>query len=379
MTHQTDTAHQGTASTAGAAVRLRGVSRRFGQVAALDAVSLEVAAGSFCVLLGPSGCGKTTCLRIVAGLEQASEGTVEIGGRDVTHLPPARRGVAMVFQSYALFPHLDVAENIAFGLKARGVAKPERARRLERAVSILGIGHLLARRPSQLSGGQQQRVALGRAIVAESPVCLMDEPLSNLDAQLRADMRREILTLQRRLGITMLYVTHDQTEAMGMADQVVLLREGHIEQDAPPADIYAQPATAFAASFIGTPPMNLLPLVAGAGGLVVRGTEGPALVPAVPAPALAPALPAPTLAGIRPEVLRLVEAGIPATVLHAEYLGADTVVACTVGDGIRLLARLPGRADIADGAAAHFAADPADLHLFDAATGRRLHAVPQPV
>ncbi len=356
--------------TSGVVVRLRGVSRRFGSVAALNAVSLEVAAGSFCVLLGPSGCGKTTCLRIVAGLEQASEGTVEIGGRDVTHLPPAQRGVAMVFQSYALFPHLNVAENIAFGLKARSVPKPERARRLERATAILGIGHLLGRRPGQLSGGQQQRVALGRAIVAESPVCLMDEPLSNLDAQLRADMRREILTLQRRLGITMLYVTHDQTEAMGMADQVVLLREGRIEQDAPPADLYAQPATAFAASFIGTPPMNLFPLVPGAGGMVVRGTAGPPL-----------ALPLPTqsLAGIRPESLRLAETGIPATVLHAEYLGADTVAACTVGDGIRLLARLPGRAAIADGANVHFASDPADVHLFDAVTGRRLQPVPQPV
>ena len=364
---------QGTSATpraAGVVVRLRGVSRRFGKVAALDAVSLEVAAGSFCVLLGPSGCGKTTCLRIVAGLEQASDGTVEIGGRDVTHLPPARRGVAMVFQSYALFPHLDVAENIVFGLKARGVPKPERARRLERAAAILGIGHLLARRPGQLSGGQQQRVALGRAIVAESPVCLMDEPLSNLDAQLRADMRREILTLQRRLGITMLYVTHDQTEAMGMADQVVLLRNGRIEQDAPPADVYAQPATAFAASFIGTPPMNLLPLVPGAGGMVVRGTDGPVLVPSLSTEALA---------GIRPEALRLADAGIPATVLHAEYLGADTVAACTVGDGIRLLARLPGRAAIPDGATVRFAADAADFHLFDAATGQRLQFVPQPV
>jgi sn-glycerol 3-phosphate transport system ATP-binding protein len=365
-----DQATSATQGTAGVVVRLHGVSRRFGSVSALDAVSLEVAAGSFCVLLGPSGCGKTTCLRIVAGLEQASEGSVEIGGRDVTLLPPARRGVAMVFQSYALFPHLDVAENIAFGLKARGVPKPERARRLERAAAILGIGHLLGRRPGQLSGGQQQRVALGRAIVAESPVCLMDEPLSNLDAQLRADMRREILSLQRRLGITMLYVTHDQTEAMGMADQVVLLRNGRIEQDAPPADIYANPATAFAASFIGTPPMNLLPLVPGAGGLVVRGTDGPALVSSVPAEALA---------GIRPEVLRLSDTGIPATVLHAEYLGADTVAACTVGDGIRLLARLPGRAVVADGATVHFAADPADLHLFDAATGQRLQSVPQPV
>src|SRR5580692_9024795 len=259
-------------STPGAAVRLVGVSRRWGQTIALDRISLDVAPGSFTVLLGPSGCGKSTCLRIIAGLEQASEGRVEIGGRDVTTLPPAARGVAMVFQSYALFPHLTVAENILFGLKARSVPKPERARRLDRAVEILGIGHLLQRRPGQLSGGQQQRVALGRAIVAEAPVCLMDEPLSNLDAQLRADMRREILSLQRRLGITMLYVTHDQTEAMGMADQIVLLRDGHIEQDAAPAEVYARPATRFVASFIGTPPMNLFPLERRNHGMALRGT-----------------------------------------------------------------------------------------------------------
>src|SRR4029077_8059556 len=250
---------------------------RWGSTRALDGISIEVAPGSFTVLLGPSGCGKTTCLRIVAGLETASEGRIEIAGRDVTNLPPAARGVAMVFQSYALFPHLSVAENIVFGLKARRVRPPERARRLARAVEILGIAHLLERRPGQLSGGQQQRVALGRAIVAEAPVCLMDEPLSNLDAQLRADMRREILALQRRLDITMLYVTHDQTEAMGMADQIVLLRDGHIEQDAAPADVYARPATSFAASFIGTPPMNLFPLEPRGGDMVMRGTEGPAL------------------------------------------------------------------------------------------------------
>jgi len=340
----------------GAAVRLLGVSRHWGAVKALDSVSLTVEAGSFCVLLGPSGCGKTTCLRIVAGLEQASGGVVEIGGRDVTNLPPAARGVAMVFQSYALFPHLNVAENIMFGLRARSVEKGERQRRLDRAVEILGIGHLLARRPGQLSGGQQQRVALGRAIVAEAPVCLMDEPLSNLDAQLRADMRREILALQRRLGITMLYVTHDQTEAMGMADQVVLLRDGHIEQDAPPADVYATPATTFAASFIGTPPMNLLRL--DNAGVIAGTTLGPAR----------PGL----IAGIRPEGLRLADTGIPAVVTHAEYLGADTVIACTVGDGERLLARLPGRVTPPDGAAVNFQFDPTELHLFDAASGRRI-------
>jgi sn-glycerol 3-phosphate transport system ATP-binding protein len=345
---------------AGASVRLIGVSRRWGMASALDRVSIDVPPGSFTVLLGPSGCGKTTCLRIVAGLETASGGRVEIAGRDVTNLPPAARGVAMVFQSYALFPHLSVAENIVFGLRARRVPAPERARRLARAVEILGIGHLLERRPGQLSGGQQQRVALGRAIVAESPVCLMDEPLSNLDAQLRADMRREILSLQRRLGITMLYVTHDQTEAMGMADQIVLLRDGHIEQDAPPAEIYARPATSFAASFIGTPPMNLFPLERRGAGMVLRGTGGPVLAPPVTGE---------WLGGIRPESIRLADHGIPASVKHAEYLGADTVLACAVGD-VTMLARLPGRVVLADGAPVRLSSDET-IHLFDATTGRR--------
>ncbi len=348
-------------ASAGASVRLIQVSRRWGVTAALNGISIDIAPGSFTVLLGPSGCGKTTCLRIVAGLETATEGRVEIAGRDVTRLPPAARRVAMVFQSYALFPHLNVAENIVFGLKARRVPASERTRRLGRAVEILGIGHLLERKPAQLSGGQQQRVALGRAIVAESPVCLMDEPLSNLDAQLRADMRREILALQRRLGITMLYVTHDQTEAMGMADQIVLLRDGHIEQDAPPAEVYARPATSFAASFIGTPPMNLFPLERRGAGMVLRGTEGPVLAP----PAAGE-----LLGGIRPECLRLAERGLAARVRHAEFLGADTVVACTTGDA-SLLARLPGRVVLADDTPVHLATDE-PIHVFDAASGRRI-------
>jgi sn-glycerol 3-phosphate transport system ATP-binding protein len=349
--------------SAGASVRLIEVSRHWGQATALDRISIAIEPGRFTVLLGPSGCGKTTCLRIVAGLETASQGRVEIGGRDVTHLSPAARGVAMVFQSYALFPHLSVAENIVFGMKARRVPAPERARRLARAVEILGIGHLLQRKPGQLSGGQQQRVALGRAIVAEAPVCLMDEPLSNLDAQLRADMRREILALQRRLGITMLYVTHDQTEAMSMADQIVLLRDGHIEQDAPPADIYAKPATSFAASFIGTPPMNLFPLERRGDGMVLRGTDGPIL---------APASSHATLGGIRPENLRLASHGIAARVTHAEYLGADTVVACAAGD-TPLLARLPGRVVLADGKPVWLTTNE-PLHLFDSATGHRVES-----
>ena len=345
----------------GASVRLIDVSRHWGAMAALDRISIDVEPGRFTVLLGPSGCGKTTCLRIVAGLETATEGRVEIAGRDVTNLPPAARGVAMVFQSYALFPHLSVAENIVFGLKARRVAPRERARRLARAVEILGIGHVVHRKPGQLSGGQQQRVALGRAIVAETPVCLMDEPLSNLDAQLRADMRREILALQRRLGITMLYVTHDQTEAMGMADQIVLLRDGHIEQDAPPAEIYARPATSFCASFIGTPPMNLFPLERRGSGMVLRGSDGPILAPPTAGQ---------LLGGIRPENLHLAEQGIAACVRHAEYLGADTVVACTVGDA-PLLARLPGRVVLADGAPVCLATEE-PIHLFDAASGSRV-------
>jgi sn-glycerol 3-phosphate transport system ATP-binding protein len=344
-------------------IRIEGVAKRFagaapGAAAALDHVSITVEAGQFAVLLGPSGCGKTTLLRIVAGLETADAGRIWIGGRDVTGLPPAARGVAMVFQSYALFPHLSVAENIQFGLKARSVPAVERKRRLDAATAMLGLGPLLARKPGQLSGGQQQRVALGRAIVAEAPVCLMDEPLSNLDAQLRAEMRREILALQRRLGITMLYVTHDQTEAMGMADQVILLRGGHVEQDAPPADLYAAPATTFVGAFIGQPPMNILPLSASPAGLLAAGTPGPVLAQHG------------TTAGIRPEDLSISETGLPATVLHAEYLGADTVLQCRVGDAT-VLARLPGRVLPHPGAIIHLGFDPASLHLFGA-DGRRL-------
>ncbi len=332
----------------GAELTLRGLAKHWPGGRALDHVSITVGAGKFAVLLGPSGCGKTTCLRIAAGLEQPDAGAVLIGGRDVTHLPPAARGVAMVFQSYALFPHLSVAENVVFGLRARGVPKAERAKRLAEAAAMLGLDKLLDRRPGQLSGGQQQRVALGRAVVAQARICLMDEPLSNLDAQLRADMRREILQLQRRLGMTMLYVTHDQTEAMAMADQVILLRAGHVEQDAAPAELYAHPATRFAASFIGTPPMNLLP--AGALG---------------PAPARAETV------GIRPEAVRLERGGLPVRVEHVEYLGADTNLTLSLA-GARLVARVPGQVALLAGADATIGFDPAALHFFDPA-GLRLH------
>jgi sn-glycerol 3-phosphate transport system ATP-binding protein len=348
-------------------IALDRVSKRWGAAAAVDQVSFTARAGSLVVLLGPSGCGKSTTLRLIAGLEPVSDGTIRIGGADVTALPPAKRKIAMVFQSYALFPHLSVAENILFGLRVRKVAAAERAQRLQRVAALLGLEALLARRPSQLSGGQQQRVALGRAIIAETPVCLMDEPLSNLDAQLRGDMRREIRALQQKLGMTMVYVTHDQTEAMSMADQVILMRDGKIEQDAAPDALYARPATTFAARFIGTPPMNIVGLTASTGGAVIAGSNGPAVL-------RTPADDGGLVLGIRPEDIRLGGAsdpgGHPATVEALEYLGADSVVSCAIGSE-RLTARAPGRVALAPGAPVHLAWSAAHVHLFDAATGRR--------
>ena len=239
----------------GGSVSLKGVTKSWGDTTALNNVSLDVPAGQFTALLGPSGCGKSTALRIVSGLDDPTSGQVFIDGEDVTDAAPAARDIAMVFQSYALFPHLSVAENIIFGLRVRGLSRSDRDQKLKAAAELLGLGHLLDRRPSQLSGGQQQRVALGRAIVADKSIFLMDEPLSNLDAKLRAEMREEIRDLQRRLGVTMLYVTHDQVEAVTMADQVVLMNQGQVEQVASPRVMYETPATLFAAKFIGTPPM----------------------------------------------------------------------------------------------------------------------------
>ncbi len=356
----------------GPAVRLDALSKSFGTTPVLDALSLDLPGGGFTVLLGGSGCGKTTCLRLIAGLEVPSAGRIAIGGRDVTALPPAARGVAMVFQSYALFPHLSAGENILFGLRARGVARAERDRRLARAADLLGLAALLERKPSQLSGGQQQRVALGRAIVAEAPVCLMDEPLSNLDAQLRAEMRRELVSLQRRLGLTMVCVTHDQAEAMSMADQVVVMRAGGVEQAGPPAEIYDRPATSFVAGFIGAPPMNLLPLEPGGGGMVIVGTTGPVLAP--------PGTRA-LLAGVRPEALALAWPGaalmLTLVIEHREYLGGDTVFTGRLdGTPFVLQARLPGAVAAAPGESLRLALPREAIHRFDAATGRRVEDVP---
>jgi sn-glycerol 3-phosphate transport system ATP-binding protein len=319
------------------AIELENVAKHWGESRALDGITFNADAGSFVVLLGPSGCGKSTTLRLIAGLDTPTSGTIRIAGRDVTHLPPAKRGLSMVFQSYALFPHLTVAENIVFGLRVRKVR--DREARLARVASLLGLEKLLERKPSQLSGGQQQRVALGRAIIAETAVCLMDEPLSNLDAQLRSEMRREIRSLQRRLGITMVYVTHDQTEAMTMADRVVLLRAGRIEQVGSPDELYARPATAFTASFIGAPPMNLMKL------------DG-------------------AITGVRPEDMRIGADGMEARVQSVEYLGADSLVAARAGEQ-PLLVRVPGHARFAEGDTIRIGWDPDQEHHFDEPTGRR--------
>jgi sn-glycerol 3-phosphate transport system ATP-binding protein len=340
-------------------VRLAGVTKNWGAAAAVENVSFSAPAGHLVALLGPSGCGKSTTLRLIAGLETASSGKITIGTREVTALPPARRGVSMVFQSYALFPHLSVAENILFGLKVRNVPRAERDARLKRTCGILGLETLLDRKPAQLSGGQQQRVALGRAIVAQTQVCLMDEPLSNLDAQLRVEMRREIRSLQQRLGMTMLYVTHDQVEAMTMADQVVLMRNGRIEQDATPAALYERPATIFAARFVGTPPMNVLPVsLIPADAHWARGA-----IPNHPIDRLA--------IGIRPEAARLADDGMPATVAAVEYLGADTLIDTRVADQ-SFIVRLPGRAGATVGSTVHIVWEPAVAHWFDLSSQCRI-------
>jgi sn-glycerol 3-phosphate transport system ATP-binding protein len=341
------------------AVEVNGLGKRWGDTQILNDISFSVEAGSFAALLGPSGCGKSTTLRIIAGLDEATNGTVEIAGADVTAWPAAKRGVAMVFQSYALFPHLSVRDNILFGLKIRHVPRESRNARLAKTAELLGLTLLLERKPAQLSGGQQQRVALARAIIAETPVCLMDEPLSNLDAQLRAEMRRELRALQRRLRMTVIYVTHDQVEAMTMADQIILMNAGRIEQAAKPAEIYERPASVFAAKFVGTPPMNVLPAD-------VLASLSPGMV------ALPPGREALFLrVGVRPENIQLTESGVPAEIRAVEYLGAETMIEARVA-GAPVLARITGRAPCVVGDAVHLTWPAAATHWFDASTERRI-------
>jgi sn-glycerol 3-phosphate transport system ATP-binding protein len=351
-------------------VDVRSVTKSWGATTAVAGVSFAVDQGQLTVLLGPSGCGKSTMLRMIAGLEEPTAGTIMIGGRDVAGLTGAARGVAMVFQSYALFPHLTVADNIAFGLSVRGAPKAEIAQRLAKVASLLGLEPLLGRKPGQLSGGQQQRVALGRALIAEAPVCLLDEPLSNLDAQLRQELRREIRALQQRLGITMIYVTHDQTEAMSMADQVILMRAGRIEQMGAPADLYERPATLFTARFIGGAPMSFLDLDDGRDGAVIAGTDAPVLF-ARPGKG--------RVLGLRPEDVTVDTApnasGIHAVVTAVEYLGGEALVTCRIGER-PIVARVRGNEAPPVGATVGVSWQASAAHVFDAATGNRVTIEP---
>ncbi|MFN3825157.1 MAG: ABC transporter ATP-binding protein [Pseudorhodobacter sp.] len=329
---------------------LNALNKSWGDTHVVRDLSLETREGEFIALLGPSGCGKSTTLRLIAGLEDPTSGSITLDGRDVTALPSAQRGIAMVFQSYALFPHLTVGQNITFGLSVRGESRKVQTEKLARVAPQLGLEALLDRRPSQLSGGQQQRVALGRALIAEAPICLLDEPLSNLDASLRAEMRSEIRTLQRRLGITMIFVTHDQTEAMSMADRVALLRDGRLEQFDTPEALYSRPASTFVAGFIGAPPMNLLTVAD-------LGRQGAHL-------------PQSLLAGLRPEDITFGTTGLPGRVENVEYFGADSILSVDTG-GPRMAVRLQGRPALGPGDAVHLGWPADALHLFDATTGMR--------
>jgi ABC-type sugar transport system ATPase subunit len=346
-----------------AGLELVDVHKRYGEVAALRGLDLTVEEGELLVLVGPSGCGKTTALRAAAGLEEVTEGTIRIGGRDVTQKPPAARNVAMVFQSYALFPHLSVAENIGFGLRARRVARTETRERVGRAAAVVGCETLLERKPHELSGGERQRVALARALVREPDVFLLDEPLSNLDAQLRVEMRAELRRLHDRLGATMVYVTHDQVEALTMGDRVAVLREGVLQQVAAPDDVYRRPANRFVATFVGSPAMNVLPARVEDG----RLRAGPFSFE-LPANADGRRLEV----GIRPEHLAIVPEGARAVVELVEPAGNETFVHLDA-DGVALVARLePDRAPTVGSSARVAVSVPGRVHVFDAETGEAL-------
>jgi multiple sugar transport system ATP-binding protein len=358
-----------------AQVSFAGVTKRFGDSVAVDGLTLEIPDGELLVLLGSSGCGKTTALRLVAGLEEVSEGTISIGDRVVNEIDPKDRDVAMVFQSYALYPHLSVARNIEFPLRQRGMAKEERAAKVKEAAVTLGLDTLLDRKPSQLSGGQRQRVALARAIVRDPQVFLMDEPLSNLDAALRVQTRADIVALQARLSTTTLYVTHDQVEAMTMGDRIAVMSHGVLQQVAAPEDLYERPANTFVAGFLGSPGMNLLPGKIERGvddGLTVEVSGGSIPIP----PPLRTAGAGEVVLGLRPESLRIDPSGpLRADVTIVELLGAETHVISTTPDGSRLIVRQPPQAaKPAPGDQIRIAIepDPAAVHLFDAVSTRRL-------
>ena len=353
-----------------ARISLQNIKKSYGNAHVIKGVDIEIEDGEFCVFVGPSGCGKSTLLRMIAGLEDISSGDLRIGQTLVNDLPPAQRGVAMVFQSYAIFPHMTVRENVAFGLTIAGASKEEKDAKVAEAARILQMEHLLDRRPSQLSGGQRQRVAIGRAIVRKPQVFLFDEPLSNLDAALRMDMRMEIAKLHNQLGATMVYVTHDQVEAMTLADKIVVLKDGKVMQVGAPMDLYHNPANLFVAGFLGAPSMNFLNVtvqaVNGNKALVSNAALDPIEV-ATRHDSFAPGEAA--ILGLRPQYLTVAkgEGLLHGAVALTERLGAETVVELTLRDGAPLIAALPHDAVFALGAQINLDFDATRAHLFKAA------------
>jgi multiple sugar transport system ATP-binding protein len=351
-----------------AKLELKSVRKSFGGTPVIHGIDLVVEDGSFTVFVGPSGCGKSTLLRMIAGLEEVSSGEVHIDGARCDHLLPSARGMAMVFQSYALYPHMSIHENLRFGLVCQKTPKAEIEPRIQRAAEILQIAHLLERKPSQLSGGQSQRVAIGRAIVKQPKAFLFDEPLSNLDAELRVKMRGEIVALHRRLKSTMVYVTHDQVEAMTMADTIVVLRNGRIEQVGSPAELYARPVNQFVAGFLGSPQMNMLAglgLQSSADRFSVSA-DGGRLRLQLARRAEATTGDLRCTLGIRPEHLTLSERGtLHVTVTGREFLGSETIVSGTLQSGESIRASLRGAVDVALGESVAFEMDAEHIHVFD--------------
>ncbi|WP_336630566.1 MULTISPECIES: ABC transporter ATP-binding protein [unclassified Microbacterium] len=360
-------------------IQLSGIGRSFMKTVAVEGIDLTIADGEFVVLLGPSGCGKTTLLRMIAGLLEPTEGRILLDGEDITERPSKKRDLAMVFQSYALYPHLSVRKNLAFPLKVQRLAKDELARRVDEVAEALEIAHLLDRKPRELSGGQRQRVAVGRALVRQPRAFLMDEPLSNLDAKLRTHTRQELTELHRRLRATFVYVTHDQVEAMTMATRIVVLNQGRIEQFGTPEDVYDRPETVFVAGFLGSPAMNLLDArVVGAAGVVGVTADG---VAGDLWDGETGALD--VVLGVRPEHLQI-SAGIDGrrgvvltgVVQVVENLGAEQVVTCVLPSGVRVHVRADRGVRATAGDAVRLHAAPERVHLFERSSGRRLEWVP---
>ena len=354
------------------ALSIRNVRKSFGDVHILKGIDLEIDPGDFLILVGPSGCGKSTLLNMIAGLDTPSDGTIHIGERDVTHALPKDRDIAMVFQSYALYPNMNVAQNIAFGLEMRKVPKPERDAAVARVAKMLQIEHLLDRKPGALSGGQRQRVAMGRALARDPALFLFDEPLSNLDAKLRVEMRAEIKRLHQTTRTTTVYVTHDQVEAMTLGDHIAVMKDGILQQFGSPHDIYSRPATQFVAEFIGSPAMNLVAAKVAAGGLTAHGVELPlsgTQRQALAATGLANG--AEVNYGLRPEALSLADQGLAAHITMVEPTGPETYVTLDSAIG-HVVVRAPGKFHPVVGDTVHLAWGTEDVHLFDAKTQKRI-------